>query len=183
MVFRHFLINETRWFKMHGPKVSNNINIMSGPRRVEIKVVNQGECWKQDSNQPCWASRSLFHWASLSHTFWRHFVPPLNSQYRNSILLPVLHIILLVTETTNLNLSYSVTLLQPRSSRILGGVKWASIAALSWLYCSSCNVKAAIPLPIPIAPNTTAKVSTVTGSHFTLYWPDGSNLGCSSSFE
>ena len=46
------------------------------------------------------------------------FVQPLNGQYRNSILLPVLHIILLVAETTNLNFSYSVTLLQPRSSRI-----------------------------------------------------------------
>ena len=54
------------------------------------------------------------------------FVPPLNGRYRNSILLPVLHIILLVAETINLNLSYSVTLLQPRSSRILGGVKWTS---------------------------------------------------------
>ena len=50
-------------------------------------------------------------------------------RYRNSILLPVLHIILLVAETTNLNLSYSVTLLQPRSSRILGGVKWTSLVA------------------------------------------------------
>ena len=46
------------------------------------------------------------------------FLLPLNGRYRNSILLPVLHIILLVAETTNLNLSYSVTLLQPRSSRI-----------------------------------------------------------------
>ena len=46
------------------------------------------------------------------------FVPPLNGRYRNSILLPVLHIILLVAETTNLNLSYSLTLLQPRRSRI-----------------------------------------------------------------
>lgn len=42
MVLRRSLINETRRFIMHGPKVSNNINIMSGPRRVEIKVVNQG---------------------------------------------------------------------------------------------------------------------------------------------
>ena len=54
------------------------------------------------------------------------FVPPLNGRFRNSILLPVLHIILLVAETINLNFSYSVTLLQPRSSRILGGVKWTS---------------------------------------------------------
>ena len=46
------------------------------------------------------------------------FVPPLKGRYRNNILLSVLHIILLVAETTNLNLSYSVTLLQPRSSRI-----------------------------------------------------------------
>ena len=45
------------------------------------------------------------------------FLLPLNGRYRNSILLPVLHISL-VAETTNLNLSYSVTLLQPRSSRI-----------------------------------------------------------------
>ena len=57
------------------------------------------------------------------------FVLPLNGQYRNSILLPVLHIILLVAETTNLNLSYSVTLLQPRSSRILGRVRWTSRVA------------------------------------------------------
>ena len=57
------------------------------------------------------------------------FVPPLNGGYRNSILLPVLQIILLATETTNLNLSYSVTLLQPRSSRILGGMKWTSRVA------------------------------------------------------
>ena len=46
------------------------------------------------------------------------FVLPLNDQYRNSILLPVLHIILLVSETTNLNISYFVTLLQSRNSRI-----------------------------------------------------------------
>ena len=57
------------------------------------------------------------------------FVLPLNGWYRNSILLPVLHIILLVAETTNLNLSYSVTLLQPRSSRILGGVRRTSRVA------------------------------------------------------
>ena len=57
------------------------------------------------------------------------FVPPLNGRYRNSILLSVLHIILFVAETTNLNLSYSVTLLQPRSLRILGGVKWTSRVA------------------------------------------------------
>ena len=57
------------------------------------------------------------------------FVPPLKGRYRNSILLPLLHIILLVAETTNLNLSYSVTLLQPRSSRILGGMKWISRVA------------------------------------------------------
>ena len=47
------------------------------------------------------------------------FVPPLNGRYRNSILFSVLHIILLVAETTNLNLSYSVTLLQPRSQGFL----------------------------------------------------------------
>ena len=46
------------------------------------------------------------------------FVLPVNGRYTNSILLPVLHIILLVAETTNLNLSYFVTPLQPRSSRI-----------------------------------------------------------------
>ena len=57
------------------------------------------------------------------------FVPSLNGRYRNSILLPVLHIILLVAETTNLNLSYYVTLLQPRSSRILGRVRWTSRVA------------------------------------------------------
>ena len=42
MVFRRSLINETRRCKMHGPKVSNNINIMSGPRRVEIKWLTRG---------------------------------------------------------------------------------------------------------------------------------------------
>ena len=46
------------------------------------------------------------------------FVLPLNGWYRNSILFSVLYIIFFVAETTNLNLSYSVTLLQPRSSRI-----------------------------------------------------------------
>ena len=46
------------------------------------------------------------------------FVPPLKGRYRNNILLSVLHIILLVAETTNLNLSYFVTLLHSRSSRI-----------------------------------------------------------------
>ena len=79
MVFRRSLINETRWCKMHGPKVSNKINIMSGPRRVEIKVVNQGDRWNQDLNQPCWAFHSLFCWTSLSLTFRRDFCKRVNS--------------------------------------------------------------------------------------------------------
>ena len=33
---------------------------MSGPIREDSKVVSQGELWNQDSNQPCWASLSLF---------------------------------------------------------------------------------------------------------------------------
>ena len=47
----------------------------------------------------------------------------------------------------------------------------SSIAALSWLYCLSWSVKAAIPLPVPITPNPnrTVKVRAVTGSLFTLY--------------
>ena len=74
---------------MHGPKVSNNINIMSGPRRVEIKVVNQEERWNQDSNQPCWASHFLFCWASLSLTFWRDFCKRVNSPTLfNLVLIP-----------------------------------------------------------------------------------------------
>ena len=42
---------------------------LSGPRRVEIKVVSKGEHWKQDSNHLCWASHSLFHCTSPSLTF------------------------------------------------------------------------------------------------------------------
>lgn len=34
--------------------------MMSGPIREDSKVVSQGELWNQDSNQPCWASLSLF---------------------------------------------------------------------------------------------------------------------------
>ena len=47
----------------------------------------------------------------------------------------------------------------------------SSIAALSWLYCLSWSVKAAIPLPVPIAPspNRTDEVRAVTGSLFSLY--------------
>ena len=124
MVFRRSLINETRRCKMHGPKVSNNINIMSGPRRVEIKWLTRGSAETK-------IQTSLVGLLVLSSS---GLVPLLLSveifgRYRNSILLPVLHIILLVAETTNLNLSYSVTLLQPRSSRILGGVKWTSLVA------------------------------------------------------
>ena len=116
MVFRRSLINETRRCKMYGPKVSNNI--MSGPRRVEIKMVNQGERWNQDLNQPCWAFCFFFCWAILSLTFWRDFCTTPECWYRNSIFFSVLYIIFFVVETTNLNLSYFVTLLQPRSSRI-----------------------------------------------------------------
>ena len=42
---------------------------LSWPRRVEIKVVSQGEHWNQDSNHLCWASHSLFHCTSPSLTF------------------------------------------------------------------------------------------------------------------
>ena len=47
----------------------------------------------------------------------------------------------------------------------------SSIAALSWSYCLSWSVKAAIPLPVPIVPNPnrTVKVRAVMGSLFTLY--------------
>ena len=37
--------------------------MMIGPTREDSKVVSQGELWKlwnQDSNQPCWASLSLW---------------------------------------------------------------------------------------------------------------------------
>ena len=50
---------------MHGPKVSSSKSTISGPTMVEISVVSQGDCWNQDSNHPCWASRFLFHWVSL----------------------------------------------------------------------------------------------------------------------
>ena len=39
---------------------------MSGPIKVESRVVSQGEFWNHDSNQPCWASRSLFLCSSPS---------------------------------------------------------------------------------------------------------------------
>ena len=42
MVFRRSLINETRLCKMHGPKVSNNINIMSGPGGWKSKWSTRG---------------------------------------------------------------------------------------------------------------------------------------------
>ena len=47
----------------------------------------------------------------------------------------------------------------------------SSIAALKWLYCLSWRVNAAVPLPVPIAPNPnrTVKVRAVMGSLFTLY--------------
>ena len=47
----------------------------------------------------------------------------------------------------------------------------SSLAALNWLYCLSWSVKAAILLPVSIAPNPnkTVKVRAVMRSLFTLY--------------
>ena len=47
-------------FRIQGPKVRSSRRMMSGPIREDSKVVSQGELWNQDSNQPCWASLSLF---------------------------------------------------------------------------------------------------------------------------
>ena len=47
------MIKAKSLFKRQGPKVRSNRRIMSGPIKVESRVVSQGEFWNHDSNQPC----------------------------------------------------------------------------------------------------------------------------------
>ena len=63
-----FLYKAVSLLIIHGPKVSISRSISRGPSKVEIRVVNQGDCGNQDSNHPCWASRSRLRWASPSLT-------------------------------------------------------------------------------------------------------------------
>ena len=53
---------------MQGPKVRINIKIISGPTKVEMRVVNHGEKLNQDSNHPWFCSLSLFLLANPSLT-------------------------------------------------------------------------------------------------------------------
>ena len=115
MVLRRFLINDTSQFKIHGPNVSINNSTISGPRRVEIKVVSQGERWNQDSNHLCWASRSLFDCASPSLTFAIDLLPLLYGLHRINILFPEPHRPHPVGEKSSL--SYSARPLQTRKSK------------------------------------------------------------------
>ena len=43
MVFSRSLMNDISQFKIQGPNVRVNNSTISGPRRVETKVVSQGE--------------------------------------------------------------------------------------------------------------------------------------------
>lgn len=52
---------------MQGPKVRINIKIISGPTRVEMRVVNHGEL-NQDSNYPWFCSLSFFLFVNPSLT-------------------------------------------------------------------------------------------------------------------
>ena len=51
-VFMHSFTKATSLLIMHRPKVSINRSTNRGPSNVEIRVVNQGDCWNQDSNHP-----------------------------------------------------------------------------------------------------------------------------------
>ena len=57
---KRFLTNRTNLFRMQGLKIMVSKIIVSGPIRVEIRVVSHGDRLNHDSNQPCWASLSIF---------------------------------------------------------------------------------------------------------------------------
>lgn len=61
---KRFLTNSTNLFNMQGPKVSVSKIMMHGPIREEIRVVSHGDQLNPDSNQPRWASLSIFLWFS-----------------------------------------------------------------------------------------------------------------------
>ena len=79
------LTNVISLFRIHGPRVRISSSTMRGPTRVEISVVNHGDCWNQDSNHSCWASRSLFRWASPFLTLAIYFLLPLSDLHKNNV--------------------------------------------------------------------------------------------------
>lgn len=57
---------------MQGPKVSNMTRIRSGPSRVQIKVVNQGDELNQDSNHPWLSGLTILFLSSESSPNFSH---------------------------------------------------------------------------------------------------------------
>ena len=57
---KRFLTNSADLFNMQGLKIRVSKIIVSGPIRVEIRVVSHGDRLNHDSNHPCWASLSIF---------------------------------------------------------------------------------------------------------------------------
>ena len=45
------LMKATNLFSKHGPKVSSSNEIIRGPTKEDMRVVNQGDELNQDSNQ------------------------------------------------------------------------------------------------------------------------------------
>ena len=79
------LTNVISLFRIHGPRVRISSSTIRGPTKVEISVVNHGDCRNQDSNHPCWASRSLFRWASPFLTLAIDFLLPLSDLHKNNV--------------------------------------------------------------------------------------------------
>ena len=79
------LTNVISLFRIQGSRVRISSSTMKGPTRVEISVVNHGDCWNQDSNHPCWASHSLLHWASPFFTLAIDFLLPLSDLHKNNV--------------------------------------------------------------------------------------------------